>query len=90
MAKTLKIRFLRNKAYNGTDYGPSYPEQIAEVDERFAYRFLMTGAAVVHEDEFTPPAGPLTTATGPVVVEDRAADADHLDPAPRRGKRGGR
>ena len=66
----MRIKFIRNKCYQGRDYGPDYPEQIADVDEKWARAFLASGSAVVAEGESAPlPRSGLT-------VTDLAANAD--------------
>jgi hypothetical protein len=44
--KPKKLKFLRNTAYNGKDYGPDCESDTAEVDSRWAMVFLANGRAV--------------------------------------------
>lgn len=43
---TKRLRFTRNTSYNGTDYGPDYPQDSCEVENRYAYQFIGQGRAV--------------------------------------------
>jgi hypothetical protein len=85
MARMIKVRFRRNKyikdaAGISQDVGPDYPVQIVMLEEREAYRYLVTGAAVVHEDELAPvPPAPTLSAAA---VFARPAAAEHRDPVP--------
>lgn len=46
--KTLKLRFLRGRAYDGKDYGPGqFHGDVADVAEPWALRFIAQGAAVL-------------------------------------------
>lgn len=40
-----KLEFIRNTAYNGTDYGPDYPDKATIVDNQWARIFLTQGRA---------------------------------------------
>ncbi len=44
--KLIRVRFIRDVCYAGRDYGPSYPEQVAEVDADWAIAFISNGYAV--------------------------------------------
>jgi hypothetical protein len=45
--KKRRLKFLRNTAYEGKDYGPGMPAgDTAEVDARWAIAFLQNGRAV--------------------------------------------
>lgn len=39
------LRFTRNTAYNGTDYGPDYAEEVTDVERGWALTFLAQGRA---------------------------------------------
>jgi hypothetical protein len=70
-----RLKFLRNTAYNGTDYGPDYPEQEADVDSRWSVVFLSNGRAVEAEDKAMKKGGP---EKGEVQVRD--PQPEHRDP----------
>jgi len=45
--KNKKLKFIRNTAYNGKDYGPDAADgDTAEVDPRWAANFIASGHAV--------------------------------------------
>lgn len=44
--KTRRIRFVRNKCYAGTDYGPAYEQDTVDVREDWAKYFVARGDAV--------------------------------------------
>jgi hypothetical protein len=67
------LKFLRNTAYEGTDYGPDYETDIAAVDARWATVYLANGRAV--EVEAGKGKGP---AKGMVQVRD--PEPEHRDP----------
>jgi hypothetical protein len=43
---TTRLKFIRNTAYNGADYGPDYETDTCEVDSRYAPQFVANGRAV--------------------------------------------
>jgi hypothetical protein len=73
--KTKKtLRFLRNTAYNGKDYGPGLPDgDTAEVEGRWVIVFLENGRAVEVAAEKNP-----SLPLGEVQVADPVAE--HRDP----------
>lgn len=42
---TRRIRFLTNVCYDGEDYGPGYPKQVADVAQNFAFELVNTKRA---------------------------------------------
>jgi hypothetical protein len=68
-----RLKFLRNTAYEGTNYGPDYESDQADVDPRWSVVFLGNGRAV--EVLATTKGGP---AKGEVQVRDPAPQ--HRDP----------
>jgi hypothetical protein len=75
------VKFIRNKSYAGTDYGPEYPESVADVDVKWARVFIAQGAAVaVVAPPPAPP--PLSTQSFGEMVESRDPKPSHT-----RGKR---
>jgi len=63
-----RLRFVRNTSYQGTDFGPDYPQQECDVDAASAFRFISGARAVEVKSE--PPGG------SPV------GQAQHRDPQP--------
>lgn len=49
--KLIRVRFIRDVCYAGRDYGPSYPEQVADVQEDWAAFFVCAGYAVRVEQQ---------------------------------------
>ena len=49
-SQTVKLKFIRNVCYNGTDYGPDYKEQVAVVDASWAHNFLQNGKAEFYQE----------------------------------------
>lgn len=46
MPKTIKLRFLRGKTYQGQTFGPDQPDgEVGELEERWARRFIAQGVA---------------------------------------------
>lgn len=41
-----RLRFVRNTAYKGTDYGPDYGQDECQVDPASAFRFIEQGRAI--------------------------------------------
>lgn len=39
------VRFRKNTTYNGTDYGPSFPQRVTVVESSWARRFVRQGRA---------------------------------------------
>ena len=76
------IKFIRGMCWNGVDYGPRYPEDTVDVEERQARALLAQGAAIQVVPVELPPVPTLSSASMPGVVESR-------DPQPsaRRGKK---
>jgi hypothetical protein len=68
-----RLKFLRNTSYDGTDYGPDYKSDEADVDPRWSAVFLNNGRAV--EVEAKTKNGP---AKGEAQVRDPAPE--HRDP----------
>ena len=56
--KLIRVRFIRDVCYAGRDYGPSYPEQVADVQEDWAAFFVGAGYAVRAGDEPASPERP--------------------------------
>lgn len=46
MAATKKIKFIRNTAYKGADYGPDYAQSVADVEAAQADIWVFRGRAV--------------------------------------------
>jgi hypothetical protein len=75
------IKLLKGKHLNGKDYGPGYAEDVVDVEEKVARKYLASGAAVLVVPQELPPVPMLSTESIADVVESR-------DPRPqRRGKR---
>lgn len=75
------LRFKRNTAYKGTDYGPDYAEEVTEVDEPWATQFLAQGRAVPADVKPKRIAGRSRyPGKGDVQVAD--PEAAHQDPRP--------
>lgn len=75
------IKFLKGKCYKGVDYGPGYPEDTADVDEKDARVLLAQGAAIQVVPAELPPVPSLSTESVLGSIESR-------DPQPQaRGKR---
>lgn len=75
------LKFLKGKCYNGVDYGPGYPQDTADVDDKHARVLLGQGAAIQVVPADLPPAVPLSTESFADTIESR-------DPKPTtRGKR---
>lgn len=66
------LKFLRNTAYDGKDYGPDYETDTAAVDSRWATAFLANGRAVEVDAVKSGPA------TGEVQTRD--PQPQHRDP----------
>lgn len=50
--RPVKIKFIRNTAEDGVDYGPDYPKKVAEVPFHRAAGYIRNGRAVaVDSDE---------------------------------------
>lgn len=64
-----QLKFLRNTAYNGSNYGPDYESDTCEVDSRWAVVFLQNGRAVEAN-------GPPATGT----AQTRDPEAETRDP----------
>jgi len=69
---TRRLRFVRNTAYGGSNYGPDYESDTADVDPRWAAAFIGQQRAVPVEDEKAAPP------TGEVQVRD--PEVEHRDP----------
>lgn len=69
-----RLKFLRNTSYNGTDYGPDYESDEADVDARWSAVFLANGRAVEVEAK--------TKGGGPPKDEVQVRDPkpEHRDP----------
>lgn len=76
------LRFKRNTAYEGTDYGPDYPEEVAEVDEPWATTFIAQGRAVPADSKPKPVKGVSDyPGKGDVQVQDPAIATQDPRPA---------
>jgi hypothetical protein len=69
-----RLRFVRNTAYQGTDYGPDYGQDECEVDAPAAFRFIGQGRAI---DLDAPQEFP---AAAPGQVQTRDPQPEHRDP----------
>lgn len=49
--RPVKIKFIRNTAEDGTDYGPDYPKKVAEVPFHRAAAYIAGGRAVAASDD---------------------------------------
>lgn len=74
------IKFIRGTCWNGVDYGPRYPQDTVDVEDRQARALLAQGAAVQVVPVELPPVPSLSTHSLADVIESR-------DPKPARGKR---
>jgi hypothetical protein len=77
MARTLRVQFLRGKAYEGEDF---LPGAVADVEESWARRFVQSGAAILAPGEKL---GDAPTLTGKSTGPEKKADpkAENRDPA---------
>lgn len=78
---TQRVRFVRNKVYAGTYYGPDYPQQVADVDVAWVRVFMAQGAVVPVGDA----AEVASTPSEPAVAAPEP-EVEH-EPAPKASRR---
>lgn len=49
--RPVKIKFIRNTAHDGTDYGPDYTKKVAEVPFHQAATYIRQGRAEAHDSD---------------------------------------